>query len=304
MPATAPATLLATEAPEAVPRDLPASDGTLLPTTRWAPDDAPRAVILALHGFGDYGRSTYAAAAAAWAAAGILTYAPDQRGFGRGSTRGRWPGAEGLAADAVAMAQHLRGRHPALPIIVVGHSMGGGVALAAADPRRADGGLGVDGLVLAAPAIWGGEALNPFHRMAAWTAAFIAPEKRFSGEGVVRIQASDNIEALRALGRDPYYLGRPSARELLGLVRVTDAAARAAGAVRLPTILLLGDQDQIVPEARTAAVFDRVPGGEAVIRYPGGWHLLFRDLGAAAVWRDVADFALTLSGAEAAGEGG
>ncbi|MEL6575694.1 MAG: alpha/beta fold hydrolase [Pseudomonadota bacterium] len=288
--------LVGDRAEEDVTLDLPASDGTLLPTTRWAPEGQLTAVILALHGFGDYGASTYAAAAAHWSTAGILTYAPDQRGFGRGPTRGRWPGAEGLAADAVAMAQHLRGRHPDVPIIVVGHSMGGGVALAAADPRRADGGLGVDGLVLAAPAIWGGQALNPLHRLAAWSAAFVAPDRRFTGEGVVRIQASDNIEALRALGRDPYYLGRPSARELLGLVRVTDAAAGAAEAVDIPSLLLLGEKDQIVPLARTEAVFDRLPGRETVIRYPEGWHLLFRDLDAERVWRDVAGFAQRVGG--------
>ncbi|MEM9763391.1 MAG: alpha/beta fold hydrolase [Pseudomonadota bacterium] len=304
LPAAAPGEALVGDRAPDVVLDLPASDGTPLPTTRWAPEGPPEAVILALHGFGDYGASTYAAAAAHWSAAGILTYAPDQRGFGRGPTRGRWPGAEGLAADAVAMAQHLLGRHPDLPIIVVGHSMGGGVALAAADPRRADGGLGVDGLVLAAPAIWGGQALNPLHRLAAWSAAFVVPDRRFSGEGVVRIQASDNIEALRALGRDPYYLGRPSARELLGLVRVTDAAAGAADAVRTPSLLLLGEKDQIVPLARTETVFDRLPGRDGVIRYPQGWHLLFRDLGAEAVWRDVADFALTLSAAKQAGGGG
>ncbi|MEM7497679.1 MAG: alpha/beta fold hydrolase [Pseudomonadota bacterium] len=290
-------------APREVALTLPAADGARLPTARWRPSGAPRAVILALHGYGDYGASTYSSAAESWAAGGIVTYAPDQRGFGRGETRGRWPGAEGLAEDAVAMSAFLRGRHPTLPLIVVGHSMGGGVALAAADPGRADGGLRADGLVLAAPAIWGGRKLNPFHRLAAWLAATVAPEKRFTGEGVVRIQASDNIEALRALSRDPYYLGRPSARELFGLVRVTDAAAGAAERVRLPTMLLLGAKDQIVPEARTAAVFERLPGGRGTIRYPDGWHLLFRDLNAVAVWRDVAGFAQAIALERRAGAG-
>ncbi|MEO0428821.1 MAG: alpha/beta fold hydrolase [Pseudomonadota bacterium] len=283
-----------TPATVSVTLDLPGADGERLPTERWAPEGEAKVVILALHGFGDYGASTFAAAAAYWAEAGVLTYAPDQRGFGRGPTRGRWPGAAGLAADAVAMAAFLRGRYPELTLIVVGHSMGGGVALAAADPTRTDGGLGADGLVLAAPAIWGGQALNPFHRMAAWTAAFVAPEKRFTGEGVVRIQASDNIEVLRALGRDPFYLGPPSARELLGLVRVTDGAAEAVEAVRVPSLLLLGEKDEIVPEDRVEAVFLRAPGARDVRRYADGWHLLFRDLGAEAVWRDVAAFALEI----------
>ncbi|MEO0821028.1 MAG: alpha/beta fold hydrolase [Pseudomonadota bacterium] len=266
---------------------LPASDGTPLPTSRWLPEGETRAVILALHGFGDYGASTFTAAATAWAAAGIATYAPDQRGFGRGETRGRWPGADALVADAVSLAASVCARHPGRPLIVLGHSMGGGIALAAAAQ-----GLAADRLVLAAPAIWGGDALNPVHRFAAWTAAAVAPERRFSGRGLVRIQASDNIEALRALGRDPLYLAPPSARELLGLVRIVDRAAAAAEETRQPALLLLGAKDEILPEARVRDVFARLPGPQREIRYPDGWHLLFRDLQAERVWLDVAAYAL------------
>ncbi|MEL6337303.1 MAG: alpha/beta fold hydrolase [Pseudomonadota bacterium] len=265
---------------------LTASDGTAVPATLWRAERA-RAVILALHGYGDYGPSTYGTAAPVWAGAGITTYAPDQRGFGRGPTRGQWPGAEALVADAVAYARALRARHPDLPLILLGHSMGGGIALAAAAQ-----GAPVDGLVLAAPAIWGGSALNPLQRLAAWSAAAVVPDRRFTGEGVVRIQASDNIEAMRALGRDPHYLGAPSARELLGLVRVTDAAAAGVASARQPALLLLGEKDEIVPNDRVERVFETRPGPGRVMRYPEGWHLLFRDLQAPRVHEDVADWVL------------
>ena len=63
---------------------------------------------------------------------GIAVYAPDQRGFGGNASRKRWPGADALVADAIAHRPDMRARHPGLPLIVVGDSMGGGVALAAA----------------------------------------------------------------------------------------------------------------------------------------------------------------------------
>ncbi|MEM9784192.1 MAG: alpha/beta fold hydrolase, partial [Pseudomonadota bacterium] len=185
--------------PRAIPVEIatpvPAADltletaaGSATPVFAVVPE-APRAVILALHGYGDHGASTFGPAAAAWAEAGIATYAPDQRGFGRGPTRGQWPGAEVLVQDARAYAAAVRARHPGLPLVLLGHSMGGGVALAAAGA-----GAEVDALVLAAPAIWGGDALNPLQRLAAWTAALVVPDKRFTGEGVVEIRASDNDE--------------------------------------------------------------------------------------------------------------
>ncbi|MEM6679162.1 MAG: alpha/beta fold hydrolase, partial [Pseudomonadota bacterium] len=272
--------------------NLPAADGSALPVTVWEAE-TPGAVILALHGYGDHGASTFSGAAAAWAAAGITTYAPDQRGFGRGATWGRWPGAPALIDDAVALSRAVAVEHPDLPLIVLGHSMGGGVVLAAADPARGDGGLAADALILAAPAIWGGDALNPLHRAAAWTAAAVVPERRFTGEGVVRIQASDNIEALRALARDPLYLSPPSAREILGLVRITDAAAAAAPRVITPSLMLLGTKDQIVPEENVRRVFESLAGPRRVVLYSEGWHLLFRDLQAAQVWSDIAAYALS-----------
>jgi alpha-beta hydrolase superfamily lysophospholipase len=263
---------------------LAAADGTPLAFSEW-PAGEPRAVILGVHGFGDYGPSTFTQAARFWAGQGIATYAYDQRGFGRNISFGRWPGAAALAADLRQVAAQVRARHPCLALIVVGHSMGGGVALAAAGR-----GLDADGLVLAAPAIWGGAELNPLHRLAAWTVAMAMPERRFTGAGVVEIQASDNIEMLRALGRDQHYLRPPSAREMLGMVRVADMAEAAAASVGLPALLLLGAKDEIVPDAAARRVFARLTGPRRVIEYQEGWHLLFRDLQAERVWRDVADW--------------
>ena len=261
---------------------LAAFDGSDLAVSAWGPAE-PDAVILALHGYGDYGDSTFRLAAAHWATEGIATIAPDQRGFGRNPSRGRWPGADGLIADAIALTEQVRALYPCAPLTLLGHSMGGGVALAATA-----NGAAPDALLLAAPAIWGGEKLNPLHRLIAWLGALTVPERRFTGRGIVRIQASDNIEMLRGLGRDPLYLSPPSAREIFGLVRVTDRAYLSAPKVETPTLMILGEKDQILPRRTVLEVFAELPGETEVIDYPEGWHLLFRDLQAERVWRDVA----------------
>ncbi len=276
--------------PVATGHTLGAADGSRIAATEWGPAH-PAGVILAFHGYGDHGQSTFADAARYWAGRGIATIAVDQRGFGHNASRGRWPGEAALVDDAVAVSRQVRARFPCTPLTVVGHSMGGGIVLAAAGE-----GLAADDIVLAAPAIWGGEYLNPLYRLVAWTAATIAPNRRYTGKGIVRIQASDNIAALRAMRADPLYLGQPSSRELMGLIRVTDAAEAAADRVDRPALLLLGDKDQIVPLDSVRAVFGKLTGPKSVIEYPEGWHLLFRDLQAQNVWRDVADWALAQHG--------
>ena len=46
-------------APADAPITMQASDGSDVAASEWLPDGKPTAVILALHGFGDYGRSTF-----------------------------------------------------------------------------------------------------------------------------------------------------------------------------------------------------------------------------------------------------
>ena len=74
-----------------------------------ATNGAPTAVILGLHGYGDY-RNAWEEPAAIWAQAGITTYAYDQRGFGAAPEFApKFPSAFELlfllAAAALALAQ-------------------------------------------------------------------------------------------------------------------------------------------------------------------------------------------------------
>jgi len=273
----------------AVERTLAGADGAPLALSVWPAQGRPRAVLLAVHGFGDYAPSTFGGPAPFWAEAGITTYAYDQRGFGRNASRGAWPGAGALIADFAAVAAQVRGLHPDAPLIALGHSMGAGVALAAVAEGRAPQ---VDGLILAAPAIAGGDRVGAVSRAAVWTMAKLTPDTRWSGEGMVRFQASDDIDALRALAADPLYLRDPSAREILGLIRVMDRAAAAAPAAQVPMLALQGEKDELVAPEDSAAAAATFTAPTRTILYPEGWHLMFRDRQKARVWADVRDWIL------------
>lgn len=259
--------------------------GERLALSHW-PVENPRAVILALHGYGDYAPSTYGPAAAFWAANGVEVYAYDQRGFGRNASNRKWPGDEALIADLAAAEAAIRARRPDLPLFIVGHSMGGGVALAAVGEGRAR----PDGLALLAPAVWGGDQLNLLFRASAWAAATFAPEKRWTGEGVVTIVPTDNAEMLRELSRDPLHFAAPSGREFMGLIRVMDRAVAAAPGARVPTLVVMGANDQVTPEKTVRAAYARLPGEKRFDYVETGWHMLLRDLQAEVVWRIVLDW--------------
>lgn len=262
--------------------------GTQLFLNQWSARGKPKAVIIAVHGYGDHGSLTFGRAAKFWASQGITTYAYDQRGFGHNKSFRKWAGPKVMAADLRSITGAIRLRHPDIPLTIVGHSMGGGVVLAAAESD-----LHADRIVLAGPAIVGSSEVNPFIRLGGWLLGLLTAEKRFTGDGLVKIQATDNIDALREARADPYIIDNPSGRELFGLIRLMDRAARAARKVDIPTLTLVGQNEQIFDPRAVARIHNTIPGRAGLITYPNGWHWLFRDKQAAVVWRDVATFALS-----------
>jgi alpha-beta hydrolase superfamily lysophospholipase len=268
-----------------------------IPIAHWPATGPVRAVILGLHGYGDHGASTFGRAARGWAARGIAVYAPDQRGFGRAPGRMRWPGAGTLIADAGAIYAAVAARHPGAALVVAGHSMGGGVALAAAGEGLLPGAAG---LVLLAPAVWGGASLNPVLRASAYVAALVAPDLRWTGRGVVTVRPSDNREMLIALGRDPLHYSAPSGRDFMGLVRLMDRAVAAAPGAPGPTLVVLGAHEDVVNPASVRALSTHLRAGAEFAYPPNGWHMLLRDRDAGRVRDLVADWTLaqaTVAGA-------
>jgi acylglycerol lipase len=270
-----------------------ASDGRVLPLRRWLPrDGAPKAMILAIHGFNDYSNA-FVEAAEWWAAQGIATYAPDQRGFGRAPYPGFWAGENRLADDALELSAVLRQQHPDLPVYWLGESMGGAVVLHAL--ARSDAEVHPHGAVLVAPAVWGRATLPLHYRVALWLTSYTIPWKTFTGSGL-KIQASDNVEMLRRLSRDPLFIKATRVDAVHGVVNLMDRAAEAAPAGP-PVLLLYGEKDEVIPKRPVDAFVTRLKANPAVnLRmavYPNGWHMLLRDLQAETVWRDVAAWIAT-----------
>ena len=261
-----------------------ARDGTRLPMTVWPAKGGERAVFIALHGFNDYSNA-FADPAKFWARHGITTYAYDQRGFGATVQRGYWPGTEALTRDLKDVVSLVAARHAGQPLYLVGESMGGAVVMAAmADPDAP----AVDGLILAAPAVWGRSTMNPLARGLLWLAAHTVPWYPATGRGLqVNVLASDNIDMLRALGRDPLIIRDTRTDAVWGLANLMDAALAAAPRLRPPLLVLYGSRDELIPKVPVERMVDSLAAPARIAIYPDGWHMLFRDLQREIVWLDV-----------------
>ncbi len=260
------------------------ADGAALPLHAWRPAGKPQAVILALHGFNDYGHF-FSDPGIFLALRGITSYAYDQRGFGGAPNLGTWAGVSAYTRDAVQAVRALKQRHPGLPLYLHGSSMGGAVAmLAASGPDAAP----VDGVILAAPAVWGRTTMPWYQRLALWIGAHLAPSMALTGRGL-DIVPSDNHEMLIRLNQDPLIIKQTRIDTIYGLVNLMDAALAAAPDLKTPTLILYGKRDEIIPKAPTRRMLKTLPANRRRIAlYENGFHMLLRDLQAATVWKDIA----------------
>lgn len=267
-------------------------DGAALPYLRWSPQGPPRAVVVALHGMNDSSAS-FRLAGPWWAEHGVETWAYDQRGFGRSPGKGVWAGEAAMTddlRDVVAMVRHAR---PGIPLIVVGESMGGSVAIAA---FASDNPPDADRVILLAPGVWGWSSQGPLNGAALWIAARAMGDHAIETPQFIarRVLASDNMIELIRNGRDPSSIVDTRFDAMSGLVDLMETASHRLGAMQRPTLLMYGAHDHVVSKGPMRQALERA-GPAPNLRtawYADGRHLLNRDLNAEVVYADALGFIL------------
>jgi alpha-beta hydrolase superfamily lysophospholipase len=228
-----------------------AADGTELTTRHWAMPDArrPWATLLMVHGLGEHS-GRYEHVGARLAGAGIDVHAYDQRGFGASGGRRAWVDRWSRFHDDLAeRLAATRSMAAGGPVAVYGHSLGGLVALGYALSDRPK----PDALVLSAPAI---DAAIP-----AWKRGLV----RILGAVAPNLPVRNSL-ATSVLSRDPQ-VGVQYVADPLNYHRTTthlgveflreQARCRAAiGDLRVPTLVIHGGADRLVPTAASAPLGD------------------------------------------------
>jgi len=260
-------------------------DGARLPMRDWLPEGEPTAVVVALHGMNDYSHA-FEGPGRFLAARGIAVYAYDQRGFGQAPDVGYWPGVPAMADDLDTAIALVGAKHPGKPLYVLGESMGGAVAMVA---LSRPGAPKVAGVILSAPAVWGRDVMPLLNRATLWMASYTLPWLTLTGHGL-NIHPSDNVEMLRALSRDPLVIKETRVDTIHGMCDLMDAAEAAAPLLHVPTLILGGEHDEIIPPEASRRVMGRLPNNpvpQVKAIYPNGWHMLLRDLQAEVVLTDI-----------------
>jgi alpha-beta hydrolase superfamily lysophospholipase len=243
-----------------------ARDGESLAIRHWEPAGDARARLLIIHGLGEHG-GRYERAAGIFAASGLDTWALDLRGFG--ASGGRRAYVERLDAWLDDIADQLTAlRALGRPVVLFGHSMGGLVCARYAETDRPQPDL----LVLSAPAVAGN--IPAWKKTLARILGKVAPTAAVKNDFDGSILSRDPAVGADYVA-DPFNVHSTSAR--LGAVLLEAQAPTIAdlGRIRVPTLVVHGGADHLVPTA-SSAVFGNLPGVERRV-YPGLAHETFNE---------------------------
>jgi len=262
------------------------TDGYVLPVKTWPATGEPMAVILAMHGFNDYSNA-FASTARRFADNQITTYAFDQRGFGRTEQHGVWAGTIVMQSDLITTVNLLCEKHAGLPVFVLGESMGAAVMLSAEQQLTS---TCIQGVILMAPAVWGWQTMPWWQTVPLKLLAHLMPGVTLTGDGL-GIRPSDNLEMLRALGRDPLIIKATRVDAMYGLTNLMEAAMSGSENLKTPALILYGARDEIIPTDAFCEMLNKLPESGAskwrLMFYPNGYHMLSRDLQSEVVILDM-----------------
>ncbi|MDT0633260.1 alpha/beta hydrolase [Rubrivirga sp. S365] len=243
-------------------------DGLSLFTRRWVPDWRPTRLVVALvHGLHEHS-GRYAYLASALMVRGIAVQAVDLRGHGQS------PGERGqvetsfdeYTRDVEALLGGAAETAGGLPVVLMGHSMGGLAAARTVQERGADR---LAGLVLSSPAL--SVAAPPVLRAVAPYVARWFPNAPATRVDLSKLSHDPTVE--RKYREDPLTIVR-GVRARLGnaIVQATERVRERPEAFGLPLYLFHGTADVITDPAGTEWLAEHAPGDVTLRLYDGLYH--------------------------------
>jgi alpha-beta hydrolase superfamily lysophospholipase len=241
------------------------------------PAERPSYAALLVHGYGEHiGR--YEELAGVLTRHGAAVYGADHTGHGRSDgERVLIEDFEDVVTDVHTVAGWARGDHPELPVVMVGHSMGG--LIAARYAQRHPGVL--NALVLSGPVIGDWELPRRLLALEEIPDTPISPAALSRDPSVGAAYAADPL-----VWHGP--MKRPTAQ---AFVRTLETVAEGGDVGGLPLLWVHGDDDRLVPLPGSRVGVERLGGDGLTERiYPGARHELFNETNRAEVFADVTGF--------------
>lgn len=247
----------------------------------WAPDFAPRAVVVICHGVNSHG-GQYAWVAEQFAAAGLAVFALDLRG--RGKSEGERFLVEDIAdyvSDLSATIALAQSRHPGAPVFLLGHSAGGVVSATYVLAHQSQlAGFVCESFAFQVPAPgFALAAIKGISHLAPRLPVLTLKNEDFSREPA----------AVEALNHDPLIAHESQpAITVAALVRADERLHDAFPSITLPLLIMHGTDDKATVCRGSQFFYDTAGSTDKTLKlYDGHYHDLLNDVGKEQAMADI-----------------
>ena len=231
--------------------------------------------IIIVHGLGEHS-GRYLALANHLAALGFSLWIPDLRGHGKsGGDRGHVDSFDDYTRDVrEILDQALRDKPAATPIFLLGHSMGGLVAILGALDYQDR----LDGLVLSSPALGVAVPLPAVKKIAATGLARLFPRLGIKNE-LNPQDVSRDPEIVKEYIADPLVHDRVSTRWFVQFFKAIDRAFDRAADIQLPILIQAAGEDRLVNTNAVAAFFEKLTAPDRRLKiYHDLYHEIYNEI--------------------------
>lgn len=252
--------------------ELRGAGGLTLFTRTWPAAGEARALVALAHGAGEHS-GRYAHVAARLTTEGFAVHSLDHRGHGRSEGRRAYiDRVANAVADLDQVVVRARDQHPGVPLFLLGHSMGGLLALSYALRHQER----LDGLLLSAP-LAALEAASPVMRGAGRLLSALAPALGIFGVEPERVSRDPDV--VRAYVEDPLvHHGKLPARSIGEFTTAVDHFPSQVPQLTLPLLVMHGTGDRIVPVAASLMVHDGAGSEDKQLElYEGLYHEILNE---------------------------
>lgn len=223
----------------------------------WQPSGEPRGVVVALHGLGDHSGIIGRHLKEPLTAKGYALYGLDLRGHGlSGGIKGHAQRWSEYLNDLGLFLEQVRREQPAAPLYVLGHSLGGLLALdyTLHHPE------GIEGLIAICPVVT--FKISRLERFGAYLLSMLRPTQVLIDKPNFHMYKDDPLAERFIL----------TARLATEIDKAQTRVKTRAGDFRTPMLLLMGLEDATVPPAEVRRFFDRVTAAKQWREYPETGH--------------------------------
>ncbi|MBM4534006.1 alpha/beta fold hydrolase [Rhodococcus hoagii] len=260
--------------------------GTRIVYDVWRPDGPPSGILLLAHGLGEHARR-YGHVVERLVGLGLVVYAPDHRGHGRsGGKRIELHDWSEFLDDLHRLSAVAIAENPGLQRFLLGHSMGGAIALSYALDHQDE----LSGLILSAPAV---DVVGGKPRVVIEIGKILGrfapgiPVETLDAKSVSRDPA-----VVAAYESDPLvHHGKVKAGIARGMILAAESFPARLPSLTIPVLLLHGTEDRLADVSGSRMIAAHAGSKDLTLKtYDGLFHEVFNEPEQEKVLDDLVDW--------------